>query len=117
MEYGCCKLSVILFYITIVFIGLGDGERFFQYRDHRDQGMYDKQTGSLAVHNKLEAEVSYLLYTLLIWYFLLFSSFLKLLVSGFLQPPLLGLHIRCAELSEHNSCFRALDKKEHFGDN
>lgn len=56
MEYGCCKLSVILFYITIVFIGLGDGERFFQYRDHRDQGMYDKQTGSLAVHNKLEAE-------------------------------------------------------------
>lgn len=56
MEYGCFKSSAILSVITIVFIGLGDGERFYQYRDHRDQGMFAKQTGSLAVHNKLEAE-------------------------------------------------------------
>lgn len=56
MEYGSFKSSAIFSLVTIVFIGYGDGERFFQYRDHRDQGMYRQETGSLAVHNKLEAE-------------------------------------------------------------
>ena len=58
MEYGSFKSSAIFSLVTIVFIGYGDGERFFQYRDHRDQGMYRQETGSLAVHNKLEAEVN-----------------------------------------------------------
>ena len=57
MEYGSYKSSAIFSLITLVFIGLGDGERFFQYRDHRDQEMFDQEKESLAVHNKLEAEV------------------------------------------------------------
>ena len=57
MEHGSYKSLAIFSVITIMFVGSGDGERFFQYRDHRDQGMFDRERGSVAVHNKLEAEV------------------------------------------------------------
>ena len=68
MEYGSLKTSAIFSLVTIVFISYGDGERFFQYRDQRDQGMYTRESGSLAVHNKLEAEVGAYTIEVLEWY-------------------------------------------------
>ncbi|KAK3595876.1 hypothetical protein CHS0354_014706, partial [Potamilus streckersoni] len=34
----------------------GTGEQFFQYRDHRDQALYDVDKKTVAVHNTFEAE-------------------------------------------------------------
>lgn len=48
-----CAVNFLLGLVTMVI-----GERFFQYRDHRDQLLYDNQKASLSVHNKIEAEVS-----------------------------------------------------------
>ena len=47
--------------IISVMLRLGVGERFFQYRDHRDQRMYEQEAAVMSVHNKLEAEVGILL--------------------------------------------------------
>lgn len=48
--------TVTAFYFLTVFLGPGFGEKFFQYRDHRDQRIYDHQKHFVSVHNKMEAE-------------------------------------------------------------
>lgn len=43
--------------VISVLVRPGGGERFFQYRDHRDQRLYERHATTMSVHNKLEAEV------------------------------------------------------------
>ncbi|XP_045190503.1 matrix metallopeptidase-21-like [Mercenaria mercenaria] len=44
------------FCLFSVLLGSSLGEKFYQYRDHRDQAMYERHKSSLSVHNKIEAE-------------------------------------------------------------
>ncbi|KAL4232259.1 Matrix metallopeptidase 21 [Mactra antiquata] len=47
---------MFIFVYILTIVGTVFGERFFQYRDHRDQRMYERDSNTLQVHNKLEAE-------------------------------------------------------------
>jgi len=50
-------VTLVLSLVVLTAVRETGAEKFFQYRDHRDQLMYEKDRHTLSVHNKMEAEV------------------------------------------------------------
>ena len=55
MAYVWCYSITAICFVSLMVRPAGS-ERFFQYRDHRDQRRFEHM-GALSVHNKREAEV------------------------------------------------------------